>query len=251
MNELLLLYWMTLAGAPAVLPVPAEPAAVPYAVGERASYGVHWGMVGRVGTATLGVGAMDTVRGRPAYRVTHTLRGRLFLARVDNRLESWVDASGGYAHRFEQWTHEASFRRRRTREFYPTLLRWAGQTNGRPESGTLTTAEPLDDLSFLFFVRTLDLEVGQEYTFDRYWNPGGNPVRIRVLRRERVTVPAGTFDTLVLQPTIRTSGLFSEGGAALVYIADGGARQVVMLKARSSIGSLQMQLEQFQGGAGS
>jgi hypothetical protein len=169
------------------------------------------------------------------------------LARVDSRFGSWLDVAGIYSHRFEQWTHEVNFRRRRTREFFPAQQRWTGQTNGKAESGPLITAEPLDDTSFLFFARTLDLEPGREYSYNRYWNPDGNPVRIKVLRRERITVPAGTFDTIVLQPLIRTSGMFSEGGEAEVYLAETGARPLVMLRARLSIGTLQLQLEEFVG----
>jgi hypothetical protein len=235
------------ATAPVSQTVPADPAApsVPFGVGERSQYRVSYGLAGRVGTGVMEIAAIDTVRGRPAFRIVNTLQGRVLLARVDNRFESWLDVAGIYSHRFEQWTHEVNFRRRRTREFFPAERRWSGQTNGKVESGALPTQEPLDDTSFLFFARTLDLQPGREYTFDRYWNPDGNPVRIRVLRRERVTVPAGTYDTIVLQPVIRTSGMFSEGGEAEVYFAETGSRPLVMLRARLSIGTLQLHLEKY------
>jgi hypothetical protein len=219
---------------------------VPYGIGERAQYRVSYNLVGRVGTGEMNITAIDTIRGRPAYRIVNTLQGRFLFARVNNRFESWLDVEGVYSHRFEQWTHEVNFRRRRTRDFFPDERHWNGQTNGRIESGTLMTREPLDDTSFLFFVRTLDLQPGREYTFNRYWNPEGNPVRIRALRYETVTVPAGTFRTIVLQPIIRTSGLFADDGEAFVYYAVDGARQMVMLRARVSFGTLQLQLEEFQ-----
>jgi hypothetical protein len=221
------------------------PVALPFGVGERAVYRVSYNIVGRVGTGTMQIVGIDTVRGSPAFHALFTLKGRFLFARVDNRFESWLDVRDVFSHRFEQKTHEINFRRNRIREFYPAELRWTGHTNDRPEQGTLGTTMPLDDTAFLYFVRTLDLEVGREYSFDRYWNQEGNPVRVRVLRRETVTVPAGTFDTLVLQPLIRTSGLFSEGGEAEVYFAETGARQLVMLRAKVSFGTLQLQLEEF------
>jgi hypothetical protein len=235
------------APAQAATPAPA-PGAAPFGVGEKATYRVSYNVVGRVGSGTMNIGAIDTIRGRPAYHIVYTLQGRFLFARVDNRFESWLDVAGTYTHRFEQWTHEVNFRRRRTREFFPAERRWTGQTNGNAETGTLPTAEPLDDTAFLYFMRTLPLEVGREYTFDRYWNAAGNPVRVRVLRRETVTVPAGTFDTIVLQPIIRTSGMFAEGGQAEVYYAETGSRQLVMLRARVSFGTLQLQLEEFTPG---
>lgn len=218
---------------------------IPWGIGETATYRASYNVVGRVGTGVMSVTSIDTIRGRPAYRIVNTLQGRVLFARVNNRFETWLDVRDVFSHRFEQSTHEVNFRRRRTREFFPADRRWTGQTNDQPESGALSTAQPLDDTSFLYFVRTLDLQVGREYTFNRYWNPEGNPVRIQVLRRETVTVPAGTFNTLVLRPIIQTSGLFAEGGEAEVFFAEDGARQMVMLRARVSFGTLQLQLEEF------
>jgi hypothetical protein len=239
-------------GAAGATPATAAPgrAAVPFAVGERASYRLSYNVVGRVGTGTMSIVGIDTVRGRPAYHARFTLQGRFLLARVNNRYESWIDTAGIFTHRFEQQQHEINFRRQRTREFFPSELRWSGRTNERVESGTLPTAEPLDDTAFLYFVRTIPLEVGREYSFERYWNRDGNPVRLRVLRRETVTVPAGTFNTIVVQPIIRTSGLFSEGGEAEVWFAEDGLRQLVMLRVGLSFGTLRLQLEEFTPGDG-
>jgi hypothetical protein len=239
------------AGAPAGTFLPGGTPAVlstPFGLGERARYRVSYNVVGRVGTGEMHIVAVDTVRGRPAYRIVNTLQGRMLLARVNNRFESWLDVQDVYSHRFVQNTHEINFRRRRVREFFPAERRWTGHTNDRPEAGSLVTGQPLDDTSFLYFARTLELQVGREYTFDRYWNPEGNPVRIQVLRRETVTVPAGTFETLVLRPIIQTSGMFADGGEAEVYYSVTPPRQLVMLRAKVSIGTLQMQLEEFQPG---
>ena len=235
-------------GTPIMPVVAGETAAVrdiPWGVGERATYRASYNVVGRVGTGVMNVTRIDTIRGRPAFHIVNTLQGRVLFARVNNRFETWLDVRDVFSHRFEQSTHEVNFRRRRTREFFPSDRRWTGQTNDQPESGSLSTGQPLDDTSFLYFVRTLDLQVGREYTFNRYWNPEGNPVRIQVLRRETVTVPAGTYNTLVLRPIIQTSGLFAEGGEAEVFFAEDGARQMVMLRARVSFGTLQLQLEEF------
>lgn len=221
---------------------------LPFGLGEHASYRVSYNVVGRVGTGTMSILGIDTIRGNPAFHALFTLRGRFLFARVNNRFDSWIDIERTFSHRFEQNTHEINFRRRRSREFFPDELRWTGHTNDREESGVLPTETPLDDTAFLYYLRTMDLEVGGEYELDQYWNPDGNPVRIRVLRRETVRVPAGTFDTLVLQPIIRTSGLFSEGGEAEVYFAENGPRQLVMLRARVSFGTLQLQLEEFEPG---
>lgn len=235
---------------PGIVQFAETPAAsAPFGVGERAEYRASWGVFGRVGTGAIVIERLDTVRGRPAYHVVFTIRGGIPGARVDNRFESWLDRERLHSHGFVQHTREVRFRRHRTREFFPGELRWTGRTNAREESGELTTRLPLDETSFLYYVRTMDLEVGREYTLDRYWNPDGNPVRIRVLRRETVRVPAGTYSTIVIQPLIRTSGMFSEGGEAEVYFSEGPSRELVMLTAKMSIGTLRLQLEKYERGA--
>lgn len=175
-----------------------------------------------------------------------SIRGGIPGARIDEQIQSWLDQDRLFSHRFVQRTRYPRFSRDRGRDFFPDELRWTGHTIGRNEEGVLPTAVPLDDLGFLYHVRTMDLEVGREYTIERYWNATGNPVKLRVLRSEVVTVPAGRFRTLVVQPVIRTSSLFAEDGEAHVYFADGPHRQIVMLRAKVSIGTLTLQLEKYE-----
>ncbi len=222
----------------------------PFKVGERAEYRVGFGIFRNVGSGSMRVSRVEMVRGHPTYRMEFRLRGGIPGARVNNSYDSWLDVRGLFSRRFEQDTNEVRFTRQRVREFYPEEMRWTGRTNDREESGELPTATPLDDTAFLYFVRTLDLVPGQEYEFNDYWNPNGNPVRIKVLRRETVEVPAGTFNTVVLQPLIQTSGLFSEGGEAEVYISDDDARILVMLRAKVTFGSLRLELQEYTPGKG-
>jgi hypothetical protein len=228
-----------------------EPAAVsepPFRVGERAQFRASWGILGRVGTGSLSIVGLETVRDRPAYHAVFTIKGGIPGARVDERLETWLDKSRLYSLRFAQRTRYPRFSRDRTREFLAEERRWTGRTNTREESGKLPTNLPLDEIGFIYHARTMSLEVGREYTLNRFWNPDGNPVRLRVLRRETVKVPAGTYETIVVQPIIRTSGLFAEDGEALVYFADTPSRELVALRAKLSIGTLRLQLEKFEPG---
>lgn len=220
---------------------------LPFGVGERAQYKASY-LVGRVGTGILEIPQIDTIRGHSVLHLRMTIGGGIPGARIDERLESWLDRDSLYSHRYLQRTRYPRFSRDRARNFFPDGLRWAGHTNGRAEAGDLPTARPLDDLAFLFHVRTMDLEVGQEYVLDRYWNPTGNPVRLKVLREETVEVPAGRFRTIVVQPIIKTSSLFAEDGEAYVYLSTGPRRELVMLRARVSIGTLTLRLESYQPG---
>jgi len=108
--------------------------------------------------------------------------------------------------------------------------------------------QPLDDGSFLYFIRTVPLEVGQTYTFHRYFRPDRNPVTIKVLRKERVKVPAGQFDAIVIQPIIKTKGIFSEEGEALVWLMDDPSRIMLQMKSKLKIGSINLYLKSYRPG---
>ena len=219
---------------------------VPFAAGERLDYEVKFGALS-VGKARMEVVGLDDVRDREAWHIRFTVKGGVPLYRVDDRMESWMDTRTLHSLRFHQELNEGSRERSRRYEIHPDrkLYFEGGDTLGKPSVGN-----PLDDGAFLYFVRTLPLEIGKSYTFENYFRPDRNPVRITVLRRETVKVPAGTFETIVVRPSIRTKGIFSENGQAEIWLTDDDRRMLVQLKSKLSFGSLNLYLKSAQPGSG-
>lgn len=215
----------------------ARIAAAPFAVGEKQEYDVHY-LGGRVGNGTMEVREITDVRGRPAWHTVFTVQGRvLFVVSVNITLESWFDVMSLNSLRFHQDQRYTGTKKIQHIEIYPE--RGMFKEDDRPE--LVTVANPLDDGSFLYFVRTLPLEVGKTYTFDRYYKPEKNPVKITVVRRETVNTPAGTFRTLVLRPDIKSGGLFSEGKSE-VWVTDDSTRMVVQMKSDLPVGTISLYL---------
>lgn len=211
----------------------------PFVVGERLSYDVHFGPI-KVGTGSMEVRGIDTVRGRPAYHTTFRITGGIPLYSVDDVFESWFATDDLASLRFVQDQNEGSKEREHRYEIFPERRTYDDLTDEKPEQPSV--ADPLDDGSFVYFVRTVPLEVGKTYEFQRYFKPDRNPVTIRVLRRERVKVPAGTFDAVVIQPVIKTKGVFSEDGHAELWISDDERRMILQMESRLSFGSLDLYL---------
>lgn len=225
--------------------LPADAMKVPFFVGEKLEYDVKFGAL-KVGNGSMEVLDVSDVRGRPSWHTLFRITGSIPLYRVNDRQESWFDVTTLTSRRFHQDIEEGNYKPKRHYEMFPE--RGMYQKNNEPEEPTVSN--PLDDGSFLYFVRTIPLDVGKEYAFSRYFNPEANPVRIKVLRREVIETPAGKFNTVVLQPTFRTKGIFSENGKAEVWISDDAARIVVQLKSRLSIGSLNLYLKSHNTKAG-
>ncbi len=217
--------------------LPADAAPVPFAIGERLEYDVKFGSI-KVGSGSMEVQDLADIRGVTTWHTVFRITGGIPLYRVNDRYESWFDVRTLSSRRFHQDIDEGSYERKRRYEFFNE--RGMYQENDKPEQATVES--PLDDGSFLYYVRTIPLEVGKEYTISRYFNPASNPVTIKVLRRETVNVPAGSFNAVVLQPTFRTKGIFSENGKAEVWITDDDRRMMVQMKSKLSIGSLNLYL---------
>jgi hypothetical protein len=226
----------------------AAPARLPFGSGERAEYQVKLGVVS-VGSGSVEVLGIETVHGVPTFHARMRVSGGVPLARVNDRYDSWIDTEGLFSRRFVQDVHEVRYNRQRSYDFDVARRTWR-RTDGSDDTGVLTTSEPLDDLSFMYFARTLPLKVGDQYRLNRYFKESGNPVVLRVVRKETISVPAGRFNTVVVQPSIRTSGLFSEGGRAEIYFSDDDRHIPVLIKSRVPlVGSLTMAMKTYRAGS--
>lgn len=221
----------------------ANRAKVPFGTGERLEYEVRFGSL-KVGRAHMEVVGLDNLRGREAWHTAFWVQGGNFLYRVNDVYESWMDVETLSSLRFVQELEEGGKETERRFEIYPERAVFV-QTSKKPAKEEKSVSQPLDDGSFLYFIRTIPLEVGQTYDFNRYFRPDRNPVRIRVLRKERIKVPAGTFNAIVVQPVIKTKGIFSENGHAEVWLSDDDRRIMLQLKSKLSFGSLNLYLKSY------
>ena len=215
-------------------------AKVPFKVGERAEYTVKFGFI-PAGSGSMEVLPMDTIRGIETWHTLFRVKGGVPGFRVLDRFESWMDTRTLASLRHRQELSEGSKERERQFEIFPD--RGVYIEDSKDPAPTVTV--PLDDGSFLYFLRTVPLEVGKEYSFERYFRPDRNPVRIQVLRRERVSVPAGTFDAVVIRPIIKSRGVFAENGRAEVWLTDDANRLMVQMKTHLRFGSLNLYLRSY------
>lgn len=237
----------TVAVAPASAELPvttaADAADVPFGIGEKSTFEVRFGGL-RVGSGSLEVKGRETIRGREAWHTWFNVQGGVPFYRVDDVYESWMDAVTMNSLAFKRQIEEGTRERAQHYEIMPEKGTYIERTRQKT-TVKKTVEDPLDEGAFLYFIRTIPLEIGKTYDFPRYFIPDRNPVRIRVLRKERVTVPAGTYNAIVIQPVIKTRGIFSEKGQAEVWLADDPSRILLQVKSKLSFGSLNLYLKTY------
>jgi hypothetical protein len=255
---------LALAGAPSSpSPSPDSDPTVPvrdtletwrFPVGERMEYSVTWGGA-RIGKSVMTVEAIDTIGGIPSYRTSLKTEGGPPFYRLEDELTSWIRPEPFATLRFDQQLRQGGYRRDRRHIMdvaTSTYTRYDLEDDRyivRPDEADVPIPPgALDEVAYFYFARLSELKVGTRYEYERYFKENGNPVVLEVLRRERIRVPAGTFNTIVVRPTIKTSGLFSEGGEAEMYLTDDERRIPVRLKTHMSIGAGNLYLTRYDPG---
>jgi hypothetical protein len=227
--------------------VPAGAAAaatepVPFPVGERLVYSARYGVI-TVGQASLQVVGLDTVRRTPTVHFRFHIEGSALWYHLNQTLDSWVGQADFLSRRYENETHEKGKFWEDHFEIFPDsgVYRDIGRDSTRP-----TVPDPLDDIAFLYWIRTAPLQVGHHYEYRRYFRPERNPVVVDVLGHERLSIAGRTWNALVLSPKIPNGGgIFAEHADARMWLSDDPQRLLLALQSKFSFGTVTLKLTDF------
>ena len=214
------------------LPIVSAPVATPswrpYTAGEELVYRANLGKLRGRGRAVMRVDGPVEVRGRGAYVLRFELEGRVVGLKVEDRTQSWVDTATFAALRY---TKRERSPLSSTDEAVELLLD-RGQWVSARDSGVLASPEPLDELSFMYFIRTLPLADGDAYVFERHYDQTRNPTRVTVLGRERITVPAGEFAAIVVEMRVKDPRRYDGEGLVRIHLTDDDRRVPLRIASR-------------------
>ena len=222
-------------------PTPA-PQPVPFPIGERMIYSAKYGPFS-VGQATMEVAGTDTIRGAEMVHIRFHIQGGALWYHLDQMLESWVGRKDFRSRRYTTDTEERGKKRHNQFEIFPDsgFYREQGVDSTKP-----TVTDPLDDAAFLYWVRTVPLEVGKRYEYQRYFRPDRNPVIVVVEKREKVGVAGKKFNAIVIRPIIpKGRGIFAEQAEAHIWLSDDPQHLILALQSNFSFGTVTLKLKEF------
>ncbi len=222
----------------------ADPA-VGFGPGERLVFSVKYGPI-TAGTGILAVEDTLTYKKRLCYHlVSEAFSSETFSVffKVVDRVESYLDAERFHSLRFEKHLSEGDFTAEQEVDFDQETHTATYDNDAEKPYGIPSDA--LDALAALYYVRTVPLEVGNSVYIDSHADRKNYPLEVKVLRRETVTVPAGTFDCLVTEPILRATGIFKHKGTLTVYLTNDSKRMPVLMKSKVAIGSISAALQEW------
>ena len=216
---------------------------IAFGIGERLQFDIGYGFI-NAGTAVMEVVDLVDYNSRPAYRIVSTAQSNKFFSSfypVRDSVESIIDAIGLFSWHFDKKLREGKYRSHRKYGF--DQIRHSVVY----ENDTMEIAPYVQDaLSMLYYVRTQPLKVGQSIFVDNFTDGRHYPVEVKVHRRERVKVKAGAFDCLVVEPFLKTAGIFKHEGRLTVWLTDDRLRLPVMMKSKVVVGSITAELTDYR-----
>ena len=219
------------------------PVSVPFGEGEKLVYAVQYGII-NAGEATLEIRNISMFDSTPCYNIVSNARTNDVFSvvfKVRDRFVSLMDTTELVSLRYEKHIREGKFKRDETVVFDQRAHRAVYKDREIP-----IAPRTQDVLTSMYYVRTLPLEPGQNVALANHTDGKNYPLLIKVLRRERVTVDAGTFDCLVVEPFLRGPAIFQQKGRVTVWVTDDAYRIPVLVKSKVVIGAVSAVLTDYQ-----
>lgn len=214
-----------------------------FGAGESLTYSIGWEKI-TAGTGTMTVGAPIDTFGRLCFPIVSTVQSTPFVStffKVDDWVQTIMDVKELYPLRFQKRLHEGKFRSNRSIDFDPH--------HGLAYTPADTFPIPpyvLDDLSLLYHVRTLELVPGKDVELDIYSGKKLYRLTVKIVKKERVKVAAGVFNTIVVEPLLQAAGLFKHEGRVTVWLTDDRLHLPVLMKSKVVVGSIVAELQDYR-----
>jgi len=206
---------------------------------EKLVYSLSWTGI------PVGIATQEIVDEGEVRRIFSTARSNDWLSTffpVDDRTESILEKSGafpGTTRNFKMLFKEGRRVRDREISFNPAekTAHFYDRKNGEHLYIALEP-ETFDIYSSFYYVRYQPLEPGKSLYINVLDSKKLHRIEIRVLKRERITVPAGEFNTIKIEPMVKSEGVFEGKRGAYIWLTDDERRIPVKAQTKVAVGSV-------------
>jgi hypothetical protein len=217
---------------------------LPFAPGEKFEYAgrVHLGVSGK---GTLRVDGPAELRGTTTWMLHSDMEGKLGFLRATDKSESWIDPVHMMALRYVSRERHLLSKHDDVVDMFASEKRWTAQGG---QEGALVSDLPLDELSFLYYVRTLPLDDETSLTVSRHFDAARNPTVPRVMGHEDIDVGAGRFHADVVEMRVRDARRYNGEGVIRIHLSDDKCRLILRLESNMpDAGKATLALASYEG----
>lgn len=215
-----------------------------FAAGEKLTFEVRAiGILG--GYATLEVDDYQTVSSRPCYPLTAKAKSAFPFSSfypVNDVQTSFFDAVDFITWRFQNDVHEGDYEAH-NRESYDQLKHTVvRQHNQEPVEQVDVQPFTQDIISCFYYFRLLPLDVGKKFMIPTCSGGKNYKMIVAVVSREKVTVPAGTFDCFRTKPFVKYGTVFRNKEDIDLWVTADSRHIPVLIKSAIVVGNIQVSL---------
>jgi hypothetical protein len=213
---------------PAVLGTVKRSNTLPFASGERLVFHANAGR-GLNGRAEMWIDGPVDMHGTQVLVLNSEVKGGFGPIKVSDRTTSWFDPERMAILRFQkdEWIpfghHSESV------DISADGRAWR---NADGRVGATLSDQPLDELSFIFVLRTLRMESDSVITLNRHFDPERNPTVIHALGAGSVKTDAGTFVTRDYEMRVHDTRRYRGDGIIRISLSDDACRRPVRIESR-------------------
>lgn len=215
----------------------AEEGRLPFAVGEKMTFQLRWGLI-CVGESVLEV-LPGELNGNKIYHFAMTATTNSFadiFYSVRDRVDAFADLTMTHSLLYKKKQREGSTKRDISVQFDWDNNKAHYENLGREERTISLKPGTFDPLSIFYYARLLDLS--EASVSERPATDGKKIVlgKALITRRETVRVPAGEFDTYVVEPNLKDiSGVFEKSKKAKLELWLTADSRKLLVKMRSKV----------------
>jgi hypothetical protein len=217
-----------------------------FGVGERLEFSVKYGTIS-AGIAVMEISDTASVDSHTCYRIVSTANSNDFISvfyKVRDSVQTYLDVPGLFPRIFSKHLREGNYKVDRLTYFDQKRHLAITGKDTIPTFGFVQ-----DPLSSLYYIRTQELIPGNDVMLDSHADRQNFPLKVKVLGKEQVEVPAGKFDCVVIEPVMRSEGIFKAKGNIKIWLTDDEYKMPVMMKTEVYfLGSINAQLSKYTRG---
>ena len=230
----------------------AQDEPLPFSPGEKLVFELKWTVV-TAGKAVVEVLPIETINGEDVYHFVMTVKSTPFIDRfykVRDRIDAYCNIEMSRSLLFKKKQREG-----RSKRDIVVTFDWDKQEAQYSNFGQKREPIPIlpgtfDPYSAFFFTRLFDWKGGNEIS--RPVTDGKKLIigKARVVKRETITVPSGTYDTVLIEPDIEhIGGVFEKSKDAKIelWVSADENRIPVRLKSKVVVGSFVGELIRLEG----
>ena len=213
--------------------------------GEILNFTVYYSLFGiyvNAGNATVKT-QLKKLNNRPVYHIVGDGKSNTsysWIARVNNRYETYVDTASMQPLKFIRDVHENNHKR------YENISFNRSTNTAITREGVYKVPSCVQDVvSSLYYARNINFDkykIGDKISFDMFLDNEVYSMYLRYMGKEEIKTRYGKFRTIKLKPLLLKGNTFDEGEKMTVWITDDKNRIPVRAESPIKVGSVKVDM---------